>query len=312
MSTLSILTTLYKSEDHIANFLNETKKVLDHNQILDFEFIIVNDGSPDNSVLEIKNNFKNRNFNIKIINLSRNFGHHKALIAGMKFCKKDYIFLIDCDLEVNPNCLTNFYRFMSSDSTIDCVFGISNEKNNFFKQNILKVIFSKVFAFIFNFFSDFNSNKNQVHVRLMKKKYVEAILNCDHTNPFLLDLYEYVGFNKKFLEVDYKKREKSSYTFKKKFEFFYNFFLSNSKKILNLYFWFSLLFVLLSFILCLNFLINYYILDIAPGYTSTILIIILFGSLTLLGTALCALYLLAIYQNLRKLPNTIVSNIVDV
>jgi putative glycosyltransferase len=312
MSTLSILTSLYKSDEYIINFINQTKKVLDHNQISDFEFIIVNDGSPDNSITKIKNNFENKNLNIKIINLSRNFGHHKALIAGMKYCKKDFIFLIDCDLEVNPNCLTNFYRLMSSDSTIDCVSGISNEKNKFYKQNIFTIIFSKVFAFIFNFLSDFNYNKNQVHVRLMKKKYLEGILSCDHTNPFLLDLYEYVGFNKKTLEVDYKKREKSSYTFKKKFDFFYNFFLSNSKKILNLYFWFSLSFVLLAFIMCLNFFIKYFILDVAPGYTSTILMIISFGSLTLLGTSFCALYLLTIYQDLKKLPNSIVSNTIDI
>ena len=77
MSNLSILTTLYKSENYIINFINQTKKVLDHNQISDFEFIIVNDGSPDKSVIEIKNNFENKNFNIKIISLSRNFGHHK-------------------------------------------------------------------------------------------------------------------------------------------------------------------------------------------------------------------------------------------
>ena len=134
MSTLSILTSLYKSEDNIINFINEIKKALDHNQISDFEFIIVNDGSPDNSVIKIKDNFENKNFNIKIINLSRNFGHHKALIAGMKYCKKDYIFLIDCDLEVNPNCLTNFYSLMRSDSTIDCVSGISYEKNKFYKR----------------------------------------------------------------------------------------------------------------------------------------------------------------------------------
>lgn len=312
MSTLSILTSLYKSEDNIINFINETKKALDYNQILDFEFIIVNDGSPDNSVRKIKDNFKNKNFNIKIINLSRNFGHHKALITGMKYCKKNYIFLIDCDLEVNPNCLTNFYCLMNSDKSTDCVSGISYEKNKFYKQNIFAVIFSKAFSFIFNFFSDFNSNKNQVHVRLMKKKYMEGILSCEYTNPFLLDLYEYVGFNNKFLEVDYIKRNKSSYTFKKKIEFFYNFFLFNSKKILSLYFWFSLLLVLFSFIMGLNFLINFYVRDIAPGYTSTMLMIIFFGSLTLLGTSLCALYLLAIYQNLRKLPNTIVSSTINI
>jgi hypothetical protein len=64
--------------------------------------------------------------------------------------------------------------------------------------------------------------------------------------------------------------------------------------------------------MCLNFFIKYFILDVAPGYTSTILMIIFFGSLTLLATSFCALYLLAIYQDLKKLPNSIVSNTIDI
>ena len=147
MKSISVLTSLYKSENFIVEFINETRKNLINNKCSNFEFIIVNDGTPDSSVQKIEENFKSKNLNIKIINLSRNFGHHKALITGLKYCTKDFVFLIDCDLEVNPNCLTKFLELMSSDDSIDCAYGVSNKKNKFSTNHLNR------------YDLDFNSNK---------------------------------------------------------------------------------------------------------------------------------------------------------
>ena len=311
MKSISVLTSLYISKDHIVRFINEVKDNLIKKQIYDFEFIIVNDGSPDASVQEIEKNFKGKNLNIKIINLSRNFGHHKALITGMKYCTKDLTFLIDCDLEVNPNCFLKFYELISSNDNIDCVYGVSKKKKELSKKLFFKTLFSNLWASIFKNFSNYNYNKEQVHARLMKKKFTDEIVNCEHSNPFLVDLYEFVGFNQKFVEVDYKKRNTSSYSLKKKIDFFYFFFLSNIEKILKTYFIISIFLVLISFAMIINFILNYYFLEISPGYTSTILLIVFFGSFTLLGTSLACLYLQQVFIDLKKLPNTIISSIID-
>jgi len=311
MKSISILTSLYMSRDHIINFINEVRENLIKNKTYDFEFIIVNDGSPDTSVQEIEKNFKGKDLNIKIINLSRNFGHHKALLTGMKYCTKDLTFLIDCDLEVNPNCLLRFYKLMSSNENIDCVYAVSKNKSKLSKKLFFKTIFSNLWASIFKNFSSYNYNKEQVHARLMKKKYTDGIVNCEHSNPFLVDLYEFVGFNQKFLEVDYIKRDNTSYSLKKKIDFFYYFFLSNIEKILKTYFLISIFLVLISFGLIINFLLNYFLLEISPGYTSTILLIVFFGSFTLLGTSLACLYVQQVFIDLKKLPNTIISSIID-
>lgn len=311
MKSISILTSLYMSKDHIVSFINEVKDNLIKNETYDFEFIIVNDGSPDTSVQEIEKNFKGEGLNIKIINLSRNFGHHKALITGMKYCTKDLIFLIDCDLEVNPNCLLKFYELMSLNDNIDCVYGISKKKKELSKSLFFKTIFSNLWASIFKKFSKYNYNKEQVHARLMKKKFTDGIINCEHSNPFLIDLYEFVGFNQQFLEVDYKKRKATSYSLKKKIDFFYFFFLSNIEKILKIYFLTSIFLVLISFALIINFFLNYFLLEISPGYTSTILLIVFFGSFTLLGTSLACLYVQQLFEDQKKLPNTIISSIID-
>ena len=311
MKSISILTSLYMSQNHIVNFINEVRENLIKNKTNDFEFIIVNDGSPDTSVQEIEKNFKGKNLNIKIINLSRNFGHHKALITGMKYCTKDLTFLIDCDLEVNPNCLLKFYELMSSNDNIDCVYATSKKKNKLINKLFFKSFFSNLWASIYKKFSNYNYNKEQVHARLMKKKYKDQIVNCEHPNPFLIDLYEFVGFNQQFIDVDYVKREATSYSLKKKINFFYYFFLSNIEKILKTYFLISAFLVLVSFGLIINFFLNYFLLDISPGYTSTILLIIFFGSFTLLGTSMACLYVQQIFIDLKKLPNTIISSIID-
>lgn len=311
MYSISILTSLYKSEKYIVEFINKVKEVLIYTNILNFEFVIVNDGSPDGSIEAIKNNFSNKNLNIKIINLSKNFGHHNALITGMKYCSKDLTFLIDCDLEVNPNCLSSFYNILTTSNQIDCVSGVTSKKYEVSKKKFFTIFFSKIFYLFIKFFLSNNYIDNQVHVRLMKKKYVAAICQCENPNPFLIDLYDYVGFKNKYTEVDYKKRKETSYTLKKKIDFFFTLLLSNLDKILKGYFLLSFLSVVMSFIMIVNYIFKFYFLDVVPGYTSTILLINSFGSLILFGISLSLLYLSNLQKNARRLPNSIISSIIN-
>mgnify|MGYP000682924926 CR=1 FL=1 len=92
--------------------------------INDFELIFVNDGSPDDSVdylLERKKDISQ----IKIIDLSRNFGHHYAIQAGLNYASGEYVFLIDNDLETPPSVLVGFYNEIKKDTTLDVVYGLS-------------------------------------------------------------------------------------------------------------------------------------------------------------------------------------------
>ena len=94
---LSVVTTLYRSKGFLEVFLKEIISAIKIIDIDDFELIFVNDGSPDDSVsylLERKKEISQ----IKIIDLSRNFGHHYAIQAGLSYASGEYIFLIDNDL----------------------------------------------------------------------------------------------------------------------------------------------------------------------------------------------------------------------
>ena len=91
MYKLSVASTFYNSEDTIIDFIKSILTTIKKLNISEYEIILVNDGSTDKSFDKINENYKNEN--IKIINLSKNFGHHKATMTAYKYCSGDFIFL---------------------------------------------------------------------------------------------------------------------------------------------------------------------------------------------------------------------------
>src|SRR3989304_3880355 len=107
---LSIVTTLYRSAPYIEEFHRrmsaEAKKITE-----DYQVIMVDDGSPDNS-LQVALGIQKEDANLCIIELSRNFGHHKAMMTGIEHASGEFVFLIDVDLEEPPELLGEFYQYL--------------------------------------------------------------------------------------------------------------------------------------------------------------------------------------------------------
>ena len=87
----------------------------------EFEIVLVNDGSPDNS-LDFAIKLTEQDSHVVVLDLSRNFGHHKAMLAGLTYAKGNKVFLIDSDLEEAPEWLLDFAPIMDAEST-DVVYG---------------------------------------------------------------------------------------------------------------------------------------------------------------------------------------------
>src|SRR5713101_542719 len=104
---LSIVTSLYRSEPYIRDFYERTRAVAAE-ITSDLELVFVNDGSPDD-VLKIALGLQEENDHVIVVDLSRNFGHHQALMTGLRFTTGDLVFLIDVDLEEEPELLRSFY-----------------------------------------------------------------------------------------------------------------------------------------------------------------------------------------------------------
>src|SRR5262249_5600990 len=118
---LSIVATLYRSAPHLDQFYQ--RSVAAAEQLgRTFEIVLVNDGSPDDS-LRVALEIHRRDPRVRVVDLSRNFGHHRAMMTGLRYARGERIFLIDSDLEVAPEVLAEFDAAFTREQ-VDVVFGV--------------------------------------------------------------------------------------------------------------------------------------------------------------------------------------------
>jgi putative glycosyltransferase len=209
---LSIVSTMYRSSPYLRDFC---KRTLDAVKALedDFELILVNDGSPDGS-LELALELQAAEPRIQIVDLARNFGHHAAIVAGIAHAKGDLIFLIDCDLEEQPEWLHYFMSEMTS-ANVDVVFGVQQERVASRASNFLGELFWKSL----NAMSSIEIPHNPMTCRLMNRAYVDALLSVEDRVLYLAGVFAWTGF--KQISIPLKKiprhpHHQSTYSFSRK------------------------------------------------------------------------------------------------
>src|SRR5256885_14440017 len=139
---LSIVTTLYYSAPYLDEFYDRACAAAEK-FTRDFEIILVNDGSPDNS-LEVALSIYQKDHRVKVIDLSRNFGHHKAMMTGLAHASGELVFLIDCDLEEEPELLERFHRELIA-SGADVVYGVQQKRKGDLFERVSGTLFFKLF-----------------------------------------------------------------------------------------------------------------------------------------------------------------------
>ena len=177
---LSIVTTLCYSPDYVNEFYErvskEAKKITD-----DYEIIFVDDGSSDDSLQKAVALYE-KDIKVKVIELSRNFGHHKAIMTGLSYAQGDFVFLIDSDLEEEPELLGKFWAEMQKDDTVDVVYGVQKKRKGGWFERWSGEIYYK----IVNKLGNMTIPKNIITARLMKKTMLmhEPLANSNITNLF--------------------------------------------------------------------------------------------------------------------------------
>lgn len=297
---LSIVTTLYKSAPFINEFYeritSSAKKITN-----DYEIIFVNDGSPDNS-LELVLKLYERDNRIKVLDLSRNFGHHEAIMTGLRYSKGELVFLIDVDLEEEPETLELFYNNFDSDE-LDVVYGIQSKRQGSFIKGFGGFIFYK----LFNVITSFPIPNNQMNVRLMSRRYVDSLLLHTEKEICLIGLWALTGYIQKPIKIDKKNRTDSSYSFTKRVSHAVTLLTSFSSKPLIIFFYLSILILLITFLFIIRALYVYLVYNKAfAGYTSIILSIWGFGGIILLNTSIIGIYIAKIFSEVKSRPKSIV------
>jgi len=209
---LSIVTTLYKSERFLDAFVAQCQEAMAAIKCDSYEIVFVNDGSPDKSldkVLELKN----ANDNIVAVDLSRNFGHHYAIMGGLTYSTGDYVFLIDCDLEVPPTHIPTFYAKMNEEVNCDVIYGVQETRKGSFIERTVGGLF---YGF-FNRLTDTRIPENLLTERLMSRRYVDELIKMGDKNIFMAGMMQWVGFKQIPITIKKGQREgKSTYTLGKR------------------------------------------------------------------------------------------------
>jgi putative glycosyltransferase len=301
---LSIVTTLYKSESTINEFhsivSSEAKKLVN----IDYEIIYVNDCSPDKSLEKAIIIFK-KDKCTKIIDLSKNFGHHKAIMTGLGHARGDLVFLIDVDLDEDPRYLKNFFSEIKKNDC-DVIYG----KQEIRRGNWFGVVLGTFFWKFFNKISGLSIALNASTIRIMSRRYIDALLLHKENEVFLMGIWAITGFVQRSYSISKKTRSKSSYTLAKKIHLAINAVTSFSNQPLITIFYSGVFILSISSVNITLLLYQYYSSNIGvEGWTSLLASIWFLGGLMITFMGIIAIYLSKIFIETKHRPYTIIKKI---
>ncbi len=301
---LSVVASLYQSGPHIKEFHDRATATAQSLVQDDYELILVNDGSPDDS-LELAVELSEQDAHVVVIDLSRNFGHHKAMMTGLAHAKGELIFLIDSDLEEEPEWLTDFAGQMNAESC-DVVYGVQQKR----KGGWFESWSGQWFYRIFNALAGLKLPDNLVTARLMTRRYVDALLSHKEREVLIAGLWQITGFQQNPKIVIKHSTSQTTYTFRKKLAHLINAITSFSNQPLIGIFYIGLLISFLDLIY-IGFLIFNWLFFSTPlsGWTSVMASIWLLGGMIISFVGIIGIYLSKIFSEVKQRPYTIVRHI---
>lgn len=203
---LSVVTMLYRSEPYVLEFHRRMVAAAER-LARPFEIVYVDDGSPDTSASLVQGLLPSDS-RILLVRLSRNFGHHAAALAGIRHARGRQVFIIDVDLEEQPEWLGDFASEVDRTGA-DVVFGVSASR----KGTPFKRYSGALFWRLFNALSETAVPANPCTVRLMSRQFVDALGTLPDRNLFLAGNYAWTGFKQVARRVEKSMRaDRSSYT----------------------------------------------------------------------------------------------------
>jgi len=301
---LSIVATLYRSAKYIAEFHQRTSAAASQLVGEDYEIVLVNDGSPDDSlVLAVQ--LAESDDHVVVVDLSRNFGHHKAMMAGLEHALGDMIFLIDSDLEEEPEWLLSFARQMEAEAA-DVVYGVQQaRKGNWFERWSGELYYS-----LFNWLSNIDHPRNIVTARLMTRRYVDALLKFREREMVISCLWVITGFKQCQSEVKKHMTSATTYNLAKKIEHATNSITSFSEVPLKLIFYLGMVIFMSALFYAGSLVFNrLFFSHPVDGWTSVMVSIWLLGGMVISFVGIIGIYLAKIFAETKQRPYTIVREI---
>ena len=299
---LSIVTTLYRSEKTIAEFVR--RSLLAAKQWADnVELIIVDDGSPDRSA-EIVRRIVDSDPRVRLVQLSRNFGHHKAIFAGLENATGDLVFLIDSDLEEAPELLLDML-LVAKQNPVDCLYGVQKRR----KGGLFERLSGRVFYSIFGILSEVRLPQNVSTLRLMTRRYVLSLLQFRDTNPIFVPLSLLVGYPQAPFNFNKENTSRTSYSIGRRISLTLLSLTAFSGRPLQIMFFVSVLFSAFGLLYGTYVVIQAVTGTPRDGWSSLMAVVVFFFSLNAVFTGLIGLYVKQVLEEVKDRPRSVIQEV---
>ena len=296
---IGIIVPCYNEEESLPLFYKEMNRVIKQMDV-DYELLFVNDGSKDNTLNLLKEMAK-KDKRVKYLSFSRNFGKEAAILAGLKNINGDYITLMDADLQDPPENLIEMYELLQKEN-LDIVGLKTNDHKNY---GFIRKFFTKCYYMFVGCLSSIPMAPNERDYRLMTRQVVDAILELTEYNRYSKGLFNFVGFETKWLTYDAPDRVagNTKWNFWKLFSYGIDGLVGFSTKPLVISSFVGILFCFVAFIMILIIILKTLIWgDAVNGWPSLACIIIFVSGVQLFFLGVLGEYLSKIYLETKKRP----------
>lgn len=294
---LSIITPVYNTGAYLEPF-HERISAAASAITPYYEIIFVNDGSPDASLPALQA-LRQRDPHVEILDLSRNFGQHRAIFAGLAAARGEMAFVIDSDLEESPEWLGEYYRAMN-ERKVDVVYGYQQAR----KGGLLEKTTGYASFWVVNHVFKMPYRKNVVTATLMTRRFLNNLLKFNDNNAIFSVFCYLTGFSSHALVVDKQQRGRSSYTLRKRLAHFLDYVVAITAKPLLWPAWAGAAFTAAGAAIGIHALFT---VDSSHFYDKIMIAAILItGGCILLALGVFGLYLSTVLANVRQRPRVII------
>lgn len=304
MDTITVVVPCYDEEDALKSFYVEITKVTSEMKKVKFEIIFIDDGSKDKT-LEIIKGYSKVDSKVKYISFSRNFGKEAAIYAGLKAASGEYVVIIDADLQHPPRLIKDMYYGITKEG-YDSVVAYRIDRKG---ENKIRYFFSKIFFKLASKITELDFIQGEEDYRMMNRKFLEAVLSIEEKSRFTKGIFQWVGFNVKWIGHESVNRVagKSKWSLFKLFAYSIDGIIGFSTVPLIILTVIGALLCLIGTVLGVSLIIKYLMMDVNIS-TSLILIVftVLISGVQLLIFGIIGQYLGKVYLETKQRPLYIV------
>ena len=302
MEKISVVVSCYNEEKALPLFYEEMERVRkqDFENIAEFEYIFVNDGSKDKT-LEIMKSLRKKDSKVRYVSFSRNFGKEAAMLAGLDASVGDYVAVMDADLQDPPALLRQMYDAIKNEN----YDAVGTRRVTRKGEPPIRSFFARIFYKIINKMSDIEMVDGARDYRLMKRQVVDSIISLREYNRYSKGLFSFVGYNTKWIEYENVERVagETKWSFWKLFKYAIEGITAFSTTPLIISSVIGIVFCIVAFLAIILIIIKTLVFgDPTSGWPSLACIIVFVSGVQLFSIGIIGQYLSKTYLEVKKRP----------